>query len=142
VSDNNLDSNASFSPGGRAPAILIVDDDELVRMVLSDHLQDTGYVVQTASSGDEAKSVLEAGEIQYALVVTDIVMPGSMDGFQLADWVRRRRPSLPIILTSGYSKKARSAEELCPGVPFISKPYRLTDMARTIRSLLATKGSI
>jgi CheY-like chemotaxis protein len=141
MSDDNPDRETGDPAGDSAPAILIVDDDELIRMVVSDHLQECGYVVRTASSGDEGLSILEAEKVPIALILTDVVMPGSIDGFQLTQWVRRNRPDLPIILTSGYSKKASIAQDLCPGVPFIPKPFRLADMAHSIRGLLDAKGA-
>ena len=65
-------------------------------------------------------------------------MPGTIDGFGLAHWIRTNRPRLPIILTSGDAKKASSAKQLCESEPFMAKPYELSVVVARIRASIET----
>jgi two-component system, response regulator PdtaR len=80
------------------PTILIVEDDVLVRSLVAAYLRECGFDVVEANGADEAIRVLQA-EVPIDIVFSDIQMPGSMDGFGLAQWVRRERPWLKVILT-------------------------------------------
>jgi CheY-like chemotaxis protein len=117
--------------------ILIVEDEALVRMAVADFLEDTGFGVVEAGSGSEAVGVLEERKSQIDLVFSDIRMPGPMDGFQLALWIRKYRPSLPVFLTSGDIGKAQTTFELAPGQPFFLKPYDLDKVVARMRDTLA-----
>src|ERR1051325_8090552 len=88
------------------PTILVVEDDVLVRNLAAAYLRESGFKVIEATSADEAIRVLQA----------DVQMPGSMGGLGLAQWVRRERPWLKVILTSGAARTAKEA-----GV--LAKPY-------------------
>ena len=112
------------------PTILVVEDDVLVRSLAATYLRDCGFDVIEANGADEAIRVLQA-EIPVEVVFSDIQMPGSMDGFGLAQWVRRERPWLKIILTSGAARTANDA------APILAKPYDHAALERHIRSLLA-----
>ena len=111
------------------PTILVVEDDVLVRSLVASYLRDCGFDVIEANGADEAIRVLQA-EVPVELVFSDIQMPGSMDGFGLAQWVRRERPWLKVILTSGA---ARAAQDMGP---ILAKPYDHAELERHIRSLL------
>jgi CheY-like chemotaxis protein len=123
---------ASHGPEGRTPTILVVDDEVLIRMALSDCLQDSGYKVLEAGNADEAVAVLEHGH-EIDLVFSDIRMPGTMDGFGLAKWIRQNRNGLPVLLTSGDSKKSDLAEQLGGDEPFFAKPYDTQTILAQIR---------
>lgn len=118
------------------PTILIVEDDVLVRSLAAIYLRDCGFDVIEANSADEAIRVLQA-DVQVDLVFSDIQMPGSMDGFGLAQWVRRERPWLKVILTSGAVSTAKEAGDLREHGPVIAKPYDHAELERHIRGLLA-----
>ena len=118
------------------PTILVVEDEVLIRMAVSDYLRECGFHVIEAGSGDEAVEVLKA-DTAVDIVFSDVNMPGSLDGFGLAQWIRRERPRLKVILTSGISRKAKEAGDLCEDGPFIDKPYHHRDLERHIRQLLA-----
>ena len=94
------------------------------------------YDVIEASSADEAIRVLQA-DVKVDIVFSDVNMPGSMDGFGLAQWVRRERPWLRVILTSGAARTAKEAGDLCEHGPILAKPYDHAELERHIRSLLA-----
>ncbi|HVP86092.1 MAG TPA: response regulator [Rhizomicrobium sp.] len=126
------------APDERTPAILIVEDEVLIRFVLADYLRECGFKVLEAGDAAEAIQILEA-EVDIDLVFSDVQMPGEMDGFGLAQWVRRNRPNLPITLTSGDSKKSAAAKELCENEPFFAKPYDVAKVVAHIRVRLGLK---
>ena len=76
----------------RTPTVLVVEDEFLIRAMLSDYLQECGFKVLEGSTADEAVAIIENVDVPIDLVLTDIRMPGSMDGFGLARWVRANRP--------------------------------------------------
>lgn len=114
------------------PAILVVEDDVLVRTVTAAYLRECGLDVIEASDAHEAIRVIEA-KVRIDVVFSDINMPGGIDGFDLARWVRRERPQLKVILTSGAGHGARQADE----APILAKPYNHAELERRIRALLA-----
>jgi CheY-like chemotaxis protein len=118
------------------PTVLVVEDDVLVRNLVAAYLRECGFDVIEANGADEAIRVLQA-EVQVDILFSDVQMPGSMDGFGLAQWVRRERPWLKVILTSGAARTAKEASDLCEHGPFLAKPYNHAELERHIRSLLA-----
>lgn len=84
-------------------SILLVDDEESIRKLMKVVLAETGFRILQAASSDEALGMLELHGKSVHLVVTDIQMPPGMDGLSLAEAVRRRHPSLPVLFISGYS---------------------------------------
>src|SRR3984885_6413334 len=115
-------------------AVLIVEDESLIRMGAISPIEDAGFIVYEAASADEAISLLERHR-EIRLIFTDIHMPGSMDGLKLAHYVRGRWPPVKIIVTSGQMK-ARG-EDLPAGAVFIGKPYQAEDIALQVSKMLA-----
>ena len=122
------------------PTILVVEDEILVRTVTAAYLRDCGFDVVEAGNADEAVRVLEAS-IRVDIVFSDINMPGSLDGFGLVQWLRRERPGLKIILTSGAAQAVKDASDLCAHVPILAKPYDYAARARQLRALLSKNTS-
>ena len=120
----------------RTPTILIVEDEFLIRASLSDYLQDSGFKVLEASRATEAIEIIEKTGLQLDLIFSDVLMPGPIDGFGFAHWIRANRPALPIILTSGAFNKAASAEELRENELFMAKPYNLEAVASRMRAVI------
>jgi CheY-like chemotaxis protein len=117
--------------------ILIVEDDQMVRPLVVRQIQSLGYVALTAATAEEALIVIDGGQ-EINLLFTDLMMPGGMNGRLLADEALRRKPSLKILFTSGYSDDEVSHDgRLDDGVLLLAKPYRKSDLARMIRSVLA-----
>lgn len=118
---------------GQGERVLLVEDDELVRDVVAAQLRGLGYRVSEAGDGPTALALLrDAGP--FALLFTDIVMPGGMNGRQLADAARRVVPDLPVLFTSGYTEDTVVHHgRLDPGVALLTKPYRLDDLAERVR---------
>ncbi|WEF33607.1 response regulator [Pseudoduganella chitinolytica] len=103
--------------------ILFVDDDPLVRATMVEALAVAGFDVTAAASGDEALARLEAG-CPVRHVVSDIVMPGTLDGVGLAKVVAERYPDVRVVLATGHSERRVSL----PGVRLLAKPYDLAQL--------------
>jgi CheY-like chemotaxis protein len=117
---------------------LIVEDDALVRKYVTAQIQGLGYSTLEASNAAEALDVIGDTET-IDLLFTDVIMPGSMNGRQLADEALKLRPSLKTLFTSGYTENAIVHHgRLDSGVLLLTKPYRKADLARTIRKALAS----
>jgi CheY-like chemotaxis protein len=114
--------------------VLVVDDEVMVRMPISEFLRDCGYTVLEAGDASEAIATIDTVP-SVNVVFSDIRMPGSMDGFGLAKWVRTHHPDIPVILTSGYNG-GRTSPDSIPGVRFIEKPYSQAQVAKRIAALL------
>jgi PAS domain S-box-containing protein len=123
-------------PGGHE-TILVVEDDKLVRDSVLTQLRSLGYVTLEAANGAEALAVIEAGH-PFDLLFTDVIMPGAMNGRQLANEVQKSKPGLKVLFTSGYTENAIIHHgRLDTGVLLLAKPYRKSDLARMIRTALA-----
>jgi CheY-like chemotaxis protein len=108
----------------------------MVRAFVIEQLRALGYAVVEASSGAAALTLLDSGR-PVDLLFTDVVMPGGMTGFELADAAHERRPGLRILFTSGYAEEAmRQQGRLRPGMQLLSKPYPKAALAAAIRALL------
>ena len=118
--------------------ILVVEDDILVRMPIAQYLRDCGYKVIEASNSDEAMEVLLHKETIVDVVFSDIEMPGAVDGFGLAKWVREKRPGLEVLLAATVPRAVESAKELCERGP-VPKPYDPQVVHNHIRRLLAAR---
>lgn len=126
----------SMSLDGGNETILVVEDDPTVRASVTTQLGSLGYVTITAANAQEALARIDAGE-QFDLLFTDLVMPGPMNGRQLAEEAAKRRPSLKVLFTSGYTQDATIHHgRLARGVLLLAKPYRKSDLARLIRQAL------
>ena len=129
-------ARSSSVEGGRE-TILVVEDDHLVRTFVVGQIQSLGYATLAAVNAAEALVVIDS-PTEIDLLFTDMIMPGSMNGRQLADKALQRRSSLKILFTSGYSNEAIIHHgHLDAGVLLLAKPYRKSDLARMIRAALA-----
>jgi signal transduction histidine kinase/CheY-like chemotaxis protein len=116
--------------------ILVVEDNEGVLEFASSILEDLGYRVLPAKDGSEAMQILES-EPAIDLLFTDVVMPNGMSGRQLADLALSKRPGLPVLFTTGYSRNAIVHQgRLDSGVHLVSKPYTQRELAQKIRAIL------
>ena len=128
----DLDGEA---PGNDVPAhqgselVLLVEDDASVRRVVRQQLVDLGYPVIEAESGVQAREMIEQID-DIAIVVSDIIMHGGINGRQLAEWVLARRPHTAIVLISGYADEAEAGGG--SGLPVLAKPFVRQDLARAL----------
>lgn len=124
---------AAGTDGGAT--ILVVEDEVLIRMVLTHHLRSCGYRVLEASDATEAMQVLRSDHA-IDLLLTDVGLPGGITGFEIARRARRRRPELAIIIASGTDPALQSAADLRDDHPYIRKPYDPDVLVGEIRRLL------
>ena len=131
---------AAPSPAQREPdatpgagSILMVEDDDRVATVVCEMIEDLGYRVTRVANASQALAALEEEAGRFDLVFSDIAMPGGMNGIQLAAAIRDRRPTLPVLLTTGYSSPAEYTSE-----PFsvLQKPYGVKELSDALRAAL------
>ncbi len=119
-----------------AESILVVEDNEALRSYSVEVLIELGYSVLSASSAAAALEILDRGN-QVDLLFTDVVMPGGMNGRELADEARRRRPGLKVLFTTGYTRNAIVHHgRLDKGVDMIGKPFTFQDLGARVRKIL------
>jgi CheY-like chemotaxis protein len=124
-----------FESGGEV--VLVVEDDAMVRKYVVAQVQSLGYLTFAAADASEALTIIDTGR-KIDLLFTDIMMPGSINGRQLAIDALNRRPSLKVLYTSGYAENALVHDRcLDAGALLLAKPYRKADLARMIRIALA-----
>lgn len=118
--------------------ILVVEDDELVRINLISQLQKLGYRVSSAENGRQALTMIEQGKVTHVdLLFTDVIMPGGINGELLAHKARMIQPQLRVLFTSGYTENAIVHNgRLDRDVQLLSKPYRFEEMAAKVRAVL------
>jgi CheY-like chemotaxis protein len=116
------------------PLVLIVEDEALVRFVAASMLQDAGFDTLEAASADDAWLLLQVREDDVDVLFSDVQLPGSMDGLELATRVHDRWPSIKLVLTSGG---VRLAQAVIPddGL-FLPKPYLGDEMVKAVRGVL------
>ena len=115
------------APAAAAGKVLLVEDNVDVAEVSQAMLEEIGYTVRLAADARQALVLFEAED--FDLVVSDIVMPGGMNGIELAEELRHRKPGLPIVLVSGYTASASAAPEQ---FPVLRKPFRMEQLAQAI----------
>jgi signal transduction histidine kinase len=131
-----LDHAATSAMGPmRMARILVVDDDPLIAMSAMDMLEDLGHTVIEANSGKQALEILEAGA-NIDLLITDHAMPG-MTGTELATAAHQKRPSLPVLLTTGYADLPNGQKT---DLPRLSKPYHQEQLRAEIDRLLSREA--
>ena len=115
----------------RRGTVLVVEDSNEVAAVSADYFEQLGYSVEHAANGSDA--LRQLGSRPYSLVFSDILMPGSVAGLELARIVREHHAETPVLLVTGYSDKAQEAVH--EGFPVIRKPYDLHGLSNAIREL-------
>ena len=123
-------------PAKGSERILLVEDNPLVRSHVCKQLEGLGYHVVSVTNGVEAVATLtRLGD--FDLLFTDVVMPGGMNGRQLADEARKLRPGMPVLFTSGYTQNAIVHHgRLDRGVHLLNKPFRLSELAAKVRTVI------
>jgi signal transduction histidine kinase len=122
--------------GAGLEGVLLVDDNDAVRATTAAYLRECGLSVIEAPDAAHALELLETARVEA--VMSDIIMPGDMDGIGLAQTIQTRWPGLPVLLVSGYSE--RSADAQARGFLVLNKPYSLPDVERRLRALVGRSG--
>ena len=120
---------------GRGEKLLVVEDDARVRRVTANRLRRLNYAVVEAVDGPSALDQL-VKEPDLAMVLTDMVMPGGMNGAELAEAINTRRPEMRILLTSGYAEPDLIIRQGTNRLPWLRKPHSAVELARTVRTVL------
>jgi CheY-like chemotaxis protein len=121
---------------GAGETVLVVDDEATVRMLVSDVLGDLGYVVIEAADGVSGLKVLRS-DAKIDLLVTDVGLPGGMNGRQMADAARQVRPDLKALFITGYAENAVVGNGLLePWMQVLTKPFAIDALAARIQELL------
>jgi signal transduction histidine kinase/CheY-like chemotaxis protein len=131
----SLGGEAADTDAEAKGVVLVVDDDEGVASLAAALLEEFGFEVKLAYRARAALELL-AHDDQVDLLFSDIVMPDGMDGIALAEAVRRLRPDLPILLTTGYSDSIADGRAEARGFPILAKPYKAGDLKRGVLTLL------
>ena len=113
--------------------VVVVDDEPLIRALMIERLDLEGYAVRSASTAEEAIDILRHTPVQA--VISDVRMPGPMDGIGLAMWVKQHEPQVPIILISGHD--GSKVKRLLPQTPFFQKPFQVGEIVSELSHCLA-----
>jgi PAS domain S-box-containing protein len=136
------DESADLAKAPRATAgdtVLIVDDEPSIRMLLAEVLAELGYTAIEAADGSSALRVLQS-DTRIDLLVTDVGLPGGMNGRQLADFGRMARHKLKVLFITGYAEKAVAADDkLEEGMGILTKPFAMEGLAANIKELISRK---
>jgi len=120
---------------GTMPLVLTVEDEPLIREGPTEALRDAGVAVLEADSGDAAILVLESGD-KISAVISDVRMPGSVDGVGLARWMRGNLPHVPVILISGFPMR-NDLWSINPAIAIVvKKPYDPSEIVGWVKSLI------
>jgi CheY-like chemotaxis protein len=134
--EDQADAAAARAPAHAigAETILVVEDDAALRAYTAESLRELGYAVLEAANGAEALGLLDR---DIDLLFTDVVMPGGVNGRQLADLAVQRKPGLKVLFTTGYTRNAIVHHgRLDPGVQMIGKPFSFDELGAKVRALL------
>lgn len=127
----------SRQPASARPMVLVVEDEPLVMMLETEVLHDAGYSVIEASSADQAFEVLRSRPSVRA-VLTDVEMPGHMDGFEFARLVRQGWPDMAVVVVSGRREPAPG--DIPAGTTFLAKPFRPEQLVEIVGALIRRQG--
>lgn len=131
-----VDRPGNNMPLGLGEKVLVVEDNASVRAVTVKHLEDLGYLVREVETGVAAKEIFREPGHGIDLVLSDVVMPGGMSGFDVASWVGACAPGVKVLLMSGYPDQAAMPTAAQPALRILSKPYSRIELARAVREVL------
>jgi two-component system, OmpR family, response regulator len=115
-------------------SILVVDDSRTMRELLKQQLEECGYGVTVADSGDRAAALIEQAD--FDVVITDLMMPGGMDGLQLLEHVCRTRPNTAVVILTGHSSVDAAVAALKKGAAdYFTKPYRMEELCACLDAI-------
>lgn len=134
--ERDASSTSEVIATGDGEVVLVVDDEVLLRMLMLDVLQDNGYRALEAVDGQSALKILE-GNARIDLLVTDVGLPGGINGRQVADTARKQRPNLKVLFITGYAENAVVGNgHLAPGMEVVTKPFEITVFAQKVRDMI------
>jgi CheY-like chemotaxis protein len=129
------EAEAAATPG-HGETVLVIDDEEIVRMLIVDVLAENGYAALEAGDGPSGLKILQSAA-RIDLLITDVGLPGGMNGRQVADAARIARPGLKVLFITGYAENAVVGNgHLDPGMEIMTKPFSTTALGNRIRDLI------
>jgi CheY-like chemotaxis protein len=134
---NTETATAEFGSG---ETILVVDDEETVRMLMAEALEEQRYRILQAHNGASALAILESNA-RIDMMVTDVGLPGGLNGRQVADRARQIRPDLSVLFVTGYAENAVISTHLAAGMSVLAKPFAMSSLAAKVRELLDNRQS-
>jgi CheY-like chemotaxis protein len=126
--------------GSNRETVLVIDDDATIRMLITDALEDLGYRVREVENGQDGLQILQSGD-PLDLLVTDVGLPGGINGRQVADAARSLRPGLTVLFITGYVQDALSWESMLdPGMHLMTKPFQMDELTSRVNGLIAERA--
>jgi len=133
-------SDKESLPDGVGEKILVVDDELIVRMLIVDVLGEQGYQALEAHDGPSALKIIESG-VKLDLLITDVGLPGGMNGRQVADAARNKQPGLKVLFVTGYAENAVIGNgHLDHGMHVLTKPFPIDELGRRVQEILASNA--
>ena len=127
---------ARSEPSGEGEVVLVIDDEPTIRMLVAEVLVESGYAVIEAPDGPSGLKLLESNA-RIDLLITDVGLPGGMNGREVADAARRTRPGLKVLFITGYAENAVvGGGRLERGMAVLTKPFQMEVLARRIREII------
>jgi CheY-like chemotaxis protein len=118
----------------------VIDDEPVVRMLIVEVLEQAGYTALEAEDGPSGLKIIDS-EARIDLLITDVGLPGGMNGRQVSDAARVSRPDLKVLFVTGFAENAAVAGgHLEPGMAVITKPFVMADLANTITEMIEGRG--
>jgi CheY-like chemotaxis protein len=123
---------------GKRETVLVIDDEDAVRMLIADLLGEAGYRVLEAGDGPAGLKILQS-DVRVDLLITDVGLPGGFNGRQVAGAARQKRPRLKVLFVTGYAENAVVGNgHLDPGMQVITKPFPMTSLAQRVCDIIET----
>jgi CheY-like chemotaxis protein len=142
ASAQGVSTPAESARAREGETVLLVEDNEQVRALGVAALENLGYRVLEASDGQSALRLLDGGAARVDLLFSDVVLPGGMSGPELAAASSARRPGLPVLFASGYTRKSGNKDDpLRSDAPMLRKPYALDALASAVRCAIDAAAS-
>lgn len=136
--DNKEPAESSPIESGRGETVLLIEDEHVLRDIVEEVLRECGYCVLTARDGRTGLQILNS-DVRVDLLVTDVGLPGGLNGRQVADAARVQRPSLKVLFITGYADTAVVGNgRLDPGMEVMTKPFEIIAFANKVRALITT----
>jgi PAS domain S-box-containing protein len=140
VTPEGLVEEQAIATQGTGQTVLVIDDEETVRMLIVEVLEDAGYNVLQAADGPAGLRILESG-VQVDLLLTDVGLPGGMNGRQVADAARVRRPELKVLFITGFAENAAVGNGyLEPDMEVLTKPFVMAQLAGKVSEMIEGRG--
>jgi len=131
-----LHDDATIEEVGAGETVLVIDDEPTVRMLIVEVLEEAGYKALEAEDGPSGLRILQS-EARIDLLITDVGLPGGMNGRQVADAARVQRPDLKILFVTGFAENAAVGNgHLGTGMEVLTKPFVMTELAAKISEMI------